>query len=92
MLRKRGSVACIGVLIFFLIIFSLMPAYSAPIRERDARLIEIAFMNGFIAALDLDEKTVAELRNDMELLRQYLVDRSKAYLDKVRHLNSDAKP
>ena len=89
MLRKRGAVACIGILIFFLIIVFLMPAYSAPINERDQRLIEIAYMNGFIAALQLDKKTTADLRKNRESLRQYVIKKSKEYLDVVRGLNKD---
>jgi len=89
MLRKRGAVACIGVLIFFLITFFLMPAYSAPINERDQRLIEIAYMNGFIAALQLDKKTTADLLKNRESLKQYVMKKSKEYLDVVRGLNKD---
>ena len=87
MLKKKGSFALIGGLIFLILTFSLTPANSASINERDARLIEIAYMNGFIAALKLDEKTTAELRKDKEALKRIVIDQSRAYLDAVRGLN-----
>jgi len=66
-----------------------MPAYSAAINERDQRLIEIAYMNGFIAALRLDKKTTADLLKNRESLKQYVMKKSKEYLDVVRGLNKD---
>jgi len=89
MLRKRGSVGFIGVLIFFMTTFFLTPVYSASINERDKRLIEIAFMNGFITALQLDKKTAEALLKNKEFLKQYVVTKSKEYLDIVRGLNKN---
>jgi len=89
MLRKRGAVAGIGVLVFFFMPFFLMPAYSGPINERDQELIKIAYMNGFIAALQLDEKTRADLLEKRDRLKQYVVTKSQEYLNVVKGLNRD---
>lgn len=92
MWRKRRVFAFAGVLIFCSITLCLRPVYSSPITERDASLIEIAYMNGFVAALELDQKTAAALRKNKALLRQIVKSKSKAYLDLVRSLNPGNEP
>jgi len=92
MWRQRGILAFTGVLTFCLLAFCLPPVYSASITERDARLIEIAYMNGFVAALQLDEKATATLRKNKQLLRQLVKAKSKEYLDLVRSLNPGGNP
>jgi hypothetical protein len=90
MLRKGRAFVFVGVSIFLSIMFFPTPAaYSAPLTERDARLIEIAYMNGFVAAVQLDAETIAKLKNDKELLRKFVLEKSKAYVDYIRHLNKD---
>ena len=90
MSRKQGTFVGMGVSIFLWILLLLTPAvFSAPVTERDARLIEIAYMNGFVAAMQLDAQTIADLKKDKELLRKLVVEKSKAYVDFVRGLNDD---
>ncbi len=87
MLKKRLSMTLMAVLVLIVITLTKVPAYSATLSERDSRLIEIAFMNGFVAALKLDEETAARLRKDRQLLRQAVTTKSKEYLDLVEGLN-----
>jgi len=92
MWRKRGLLAFMGFLTLWLMTCYLPPVYSASITERDARLIEIAYMNGFVAALRLDEKAAATLRKNKQLLRQLVKAKSKEYLNLVRSLNPGGNP
>jgi len=87
MLKKRLSMTLMGVLVLIVTTLTEVPVYSATLSERDSRLIEIAFMNGFVAALKLDEETATRLRKDRQLLRQVVTTKSKEYLDLVEGLN-----
>lgn len=85
MLKRRISVAFMGMVIF--LAASLLPAYSASLSDRDERLIQIAFMNGFVTALNLDDQTLAELREDKQHLKRFVLDKAEEYVNRVEALN-----
>ena len=75
---------------FFLcaLIFCIfLTASGFGLNQRDGRMIEIAFQNGFEYALNLDEGTYEKLRADNSLMREMARSLSIKYLNIVMEMN-----
>jgi hypothetical protein len=75
-------------LFFCILIFLLLTVSNTyALDNKQLKIIETAFQNGFFSALSIDEKTYSEIKNDKDKLYKEIIKRSKEYLDHVKRLN-----
>ncbi len=60
---------------------------DAKLWERDFENIRVAFMSGYFRALQLDEETIARLKEDEVAMKKYIRAKAREYMEEVRKLN-----
>jgi hypothetical protein len=83
--KKNSRLIIIGVLILILI-GGVNTAYSV-LRNRDHHMLRIAFMNGYVEALNLNIEEIEKLRKNSTLLFETVNSAADRYLGKVNNLN-----
>jgi hypothetical protein len=63
------------------------PASLAYLGSRAETIIKIAYMNGYIAALEKDPETIEKMKKDREFLKNTVEKAAENYLDVVRKMN-----
>jgi hypothetical protein len=86
MKRKTKILALTVLVIVFL--FMLVSSASA-LRNTHRKIIEIAFMNGYIAAFTLNFESYKQLKEDKAMLKEKIREEAKKYLEKVKSLNKE---
>ena len=75
--------------IMFLLNF-LNPSFiSAELTNFNAEIIKIAFLNGYVNALDADIETIKNIKEDKNKMKKYSDIAVKNYLAKVNELNRE---
>ena len=85
-MKKKSIKIIIIVLLISILLGSLTTAYSV-LSRKDYSIIRIAFMNGYLEALKLDNEKKTMLENDKALLTKTVQAASENYLTKVEGLN-----
>lgn len=63
---------------------------SEPALNRSSRvIIQIAYMNGYVAALREDLATIEKLKDDPELMREVVEQKAEEYVAQVYEMNQD---
>lgn len=75
-----------SILLFLSLILVVSSTYSA-IKARDADLIKVAYMNGYVQGIRLDDAEVKKLRKDESLLRKAVETAADDYLKKINSMN-----
>lgn len=83
---KKKSIKIIVVIVILILFGSLTTAYSV-LSRKDYSIIRIAFMNGYIEALNLNIEEKKKLANDKILLAKKVKSATENYLAKVEGLN-----
>lgn len=83
--KKISKLIVIGVLILILI-GGVNTAYSV-LRNREHHMLRIAFMNGYVEALNLNVEQIEKLRKNRTLLIETVNSAADRYLAKVNNLN-----
>lgn len=60
---------------------------TSVVKSGYKKIIEIAFANGYVEAITLEEEEIRKLKNDKELLKASVREAAKAYLNKVAEMN-----
>jgi len=84
---KRWKKWSLGVLVCLACLFSGMGISYSSLKAGYAKVIRIAYMNGYVDALDLDLETIQKLKEDLGLLKKTVVRSADGYVDKVSKLN-----
>ena len=87
MMKRKTKILTLTVLVIVLL-FMLISSASA-LKRTHRKIIEIAFMNGFITALKLDFEKVKQLKEDKSKLKERVQEETKKYLGKVQSLNKE---
>jgi len=58
------------------------------LKETYRSMIEVAYMNGYIEAVQLDNEQLKTLKADRTLLKQRVQEAAQAYIDRVSALNA----
>lgn len=81
----------IGAAVFFflLLLFLVLAATStySGIKARDADLIRIAYMNGYVHAIRLDANEMKRLQKDETLLKTAVEKAADEYMSMIHSLN-----
>jgi hypothetical protein len=86
MLKKKMFITgIVGFVFFFLVMVT--PASLASISVNVEGLIRIAYMNGFIEAVNKDREVIDDLKRDKDLLKRTVEESAQNYLDLVRQMN-----
>ena len=85
-MKRRIKLLTISLTLFILIFSGINSAYSA-LKEGHRKIIRVAYMNGYIAALKLDLEEIRELRKDKSLLKLSVKDAANRYLERVSQMN-----
>jgi len=76
----------ISILLFLSLMLAVGSTYSA-IKARDADLIKVAYMNGYVQGIRLDDAEVKKLRKDESLLRKAVEEAADDYVKKISSMN-----
>jgi hypothetical protein len=76
----------VAVILILSFIVSVNTAYSV-LNMRDYKLIRIAFMNGYVAALKLSAAEKEKMENDKALLIKTVKSSAESYIGKVEDIN-----
>ena len=78
----------VGVLAMLLIVlFLLLQPVSAALDTRIRNEILIAYMNGYVEALQLDIIKIRQLKRDSTLLRKTVTEATEKYISTVEKMN-----
>ena len=81
-----------GIIVFGSILFSLFFLFpsilSAELSNFHYEIIQIAFMNGYVDALEQDLDKIKSLKEDNDKLRRYTKLAVNKYMEKVSVLNT----
>jgi len=76
-------------LIFYVIIFLFLTVSNVySLDEKQLKIIETAFQNGFIQALMIDEDTCQKIKNNEYDLHKIIIEASDQYIKNVKNLNT----
>lgn len=87
MINCKKVILVFGMLLFLITTVCITPAISGSISPRDEYLIKIAYMNGYLEAMKLNEEEMAELNEDTEKLKKKLESTVRDYLKKIHKMN-----
>ena len=76
--------------IFIFILLFAAPS-NAGLNDFDYRIIKIAFINGYVRALQSDLERIKFVKNNMRELKEYVNLEAENYMREVSRLNSDMK-
>ena len=85
-MKNKNAKIIIVVLLISILLGSLTTAYSV-LSRKDYSIIRIAFMNGYVEALKLDDEKKKMLEKDSVLLAKTVKSAAEDYLTKVEGLN-----
>lgn len=83
---KRIRSTLIVAPLFILLIASVGFIYAA-VKPRDVDVIRVAYMNGYLQALQLDPDNVKKLKSDEALLKQTVENAADSYLGVITTMN-----
>jgi hypothetical protein len=86
-MNARLSLITVGVVLFILFAAGTNFLYSAPLTPKDEQTIKTAYMNGFVAAIQMDNETIKTLKRDEPLLKQTVEKAANGYLRRVKEMN-----
>ncbi len=76
---------CIGAFFF---LFLLVPSYlNAGLNTFQFRIIKIAFMNGYVQALESEDGTIKRLRENKQFMEKFVKNEAEKYMQEVSSLN-----
>jgi hypothetical protein len=81
------SLTASGIAIFVFLVAGVSLLYPAPLTPKDEQVIKTAYMNGFVAAFDLDNETIRTMKGNEILLRQTVENSANRYLKRVKEMN-----
>lgn len=84
-MRMNPKKMIVGILLLVLI-GSVGTAYSI-LRDRDHHMLRIAFMNGYVEALNLSVEEMKMLKKDKGLMYKAVNRAADRYLNRVNRLN-----
>lgn len=71
-----------------LVLFLLFPSYlSAGISTFEFKIIKLAFMNGYVRAVQSEDQTIRMLRHDRKFLEEFVTREAEKYMIEVKDLN-----
>lgn len=82
----KRYVILFSILFFMSLMLAVGVTYSA-IKARDADLIKVAYMNGYVQGIRLDAAEAKKLRSDETLLRKAVEEAADDYLKKINSMN-----
>jgi len=85
-MKRRIKLLTISLTLLILVFSGFNSAFSA-LKEGHRKIIRVAYMNGYIAALKLDPDEIKELRKDKSLLKLTVKVAAKGYLERVSQMN-----
>ena len=83
---KNKRLWVIAVTLFFFLVIAT-PAALALISSRAEHMIKIAYMNGYVAALQKDPETIEKMKKDRAFLKKTVEKDAETYMDRVRKMN-----
>jgi hypothetical protein len=86
--KKRIWVVSISVTLIFMIVGPFLTD-SAALDQRTRNTILVAYMNGYVHALQLNMKKIKLLKTDKQLLRQTVEKAASEYIITVEFLNKN---
>ncbi|MBW1801958.1 MAG: hypothetical protein JRJ85_14645 [Deltaproteobacteria bacterium] len=86
-MKRKTKILTLPALVIVLL-FMLLSSASA-LRRTHRKIIEIAFMNGYITALKLDFEMIKRLKEDKSMLKEKIQKDTEDYLVKVYSLNKE---
>ena len=72
---------------FMAVFFIITATHSETINVRDEKLIRIAYMNGFVHAIQLNMDTIKKLREDEQILKKEVELAAESYLNVIKKIN-----
>jgi hypothetical protein len=86
-MNARLNLITLGVVLFVFLMAGINLVYPAPLNQKDEQTIKTAYMNGFVAAIQMDNETIKTLKRDENLLRQTVENSANRYLKRVQDMN-----
>lgn len=83
LLKKAGLSVFVSLLVLFSASETSFPALSADSRK----IIQIAYMNGYVAALKEDMERIRSLKQDPDLMRHVVEQAAANYVQRVYEMN-----
>lgn len=77
----------LGVLFLAALLFSQATSTYSAIKSRDNDLIKIAFMNGYIAAAQMDPDDLKILKRNPKLMKQTVEEAADKYMATIASMN-----
>ena len=87
-MTRKKRVAFISVFFLVIILLGAKLTYSA-LNERIFSTIKIAYMNGYVEALQLDVDYITMMKKDEGLLKKTVFEAAESYVVSVRRMNTD---
>ena len=75
------------VLAIFIIFFTGINASYSALKGSYIKIIQIAYMNGYLAAIQQDMDRIRKIKNDEFLLKRTVETASEKYVDLVYRMN-----
>lgn len=86
-MKRKMKILILAVLAILLL--SVFISSASALRNSHRKIIEVAFMNGYITALKLDIENINQLKEDKSLLKKRVQEETKKYLGMVQSLNRE---
>ena len=86
-MKRTEKILILIVLVIFLLFLCI--SSDSGLKETHRRLIEIAFMNGYITAVTMDIEKIMEMKEDSSMLEQRVREETRNYLAKVEMMNKE---
>jgi hypothetical protein len=86
-MNARLSLITVGVVLFIFLAAGTNFVYPAALTPKDEQTIKTAYMNGFVAAIQMDNETIKTLKRDEPLLKQTVENAANRYLKRVKEMN-----
>jgi hypothetical protein len=86
-MNARLGLITLGVVLFIFLVGGTNFVYPAPLSPKDQQTIKTAYMNGFVAAIQMDNETIKTLKGNEMLLKQTVGDSANRYLKRVQGMN-----
>lgn len=80
------------IVVLIISVLYLPSATGAQLDRYHYGIIRVAFMNGYVKAVDTDINMIEKLKNNRELLQKQLNIKVSRYLEKVEKMNNKSVP
>ena len=87
MIKRKTKIVLLSILI--IVLWFILISSASALRNSHRKIIEIAFMNGYITALKLNIEKIRQLKEDKSMLLEKVEEETKKYLEKVQSLNKE---